>query len=111
LAESTTFFRIVTPDYFQALGVPIRRGRGFLPTDRAGTERVVVINEALAAKYFAGEDPLGRILHTGCEGGERIVGVVGNVAEGNLADPAAPARYMLYEQIPYASNEVSFVLA
>jgi putative ABC transport system permease protein len=111
LPPSTTFLRIVTPDYFQALGVPVRRGRGFLPTDRSGTERVVVINEALAAKYFPGEDPLGRMVSAGFGGGERIVGVVGNVAEANLADPAAPARYMLYEQVPYASNAVSFVLS
>ncbi|HXU30007.1 MAG TPA: ADOP family duplicated permease [Thermoanaerobaculia bacterium] len=112
LAESTTYFRIVTPHYFQALGMPIRRGRGLLATDRAGTERVVVINEALAAKYFPGEDPLGRILHTGFdERGERIVGVVGNVPEANLSEPPVPARYMLYEQVPYASYQVSFVLS
>ncbi|HEV7668921.1 MAG TPA: ADOP family duplicated permease [Thermoanaerobaculia bacterium] len=112
LADSTTYFRIVTADYFQALGMPIRRGRGLLATDRAGTERVVVINEALVAKYFAGEDPLGRILHTGFdERGERIVGVVGNVPEANLSGPPVPARYMLYEQVPYASYQVSFVLS
>ena len=112
LEDGTTFFRIVTHDYFQALGVPLRRGRLFLPTDRAGTERVVVINEALAAKYFPGEDPIGRVVSTGFDDrGERIIGVVGNMAEANLADAAAPARYMLYEQIPYASSEVSFVLS
>lgn len=112
LEDSTTFFRIVTPDYFQALGVPLRRGRLFLPTDRAGTERVVVINEALAAKYFPGEDPIGRVVSTGFDGGgERIIGIVGNMAEANLADAAAPARYMLYDQIPYASHEVTFVLS
>jgi ABC-type antimicrobial peptide transport system permease subunit len=73
---------------------------------------VVVVNEALAAKYFPGEDPIGRILHTGFdERGERIVGVVRNVAEANLADAAAPARYMLYEQVPYTSHQVAFVLS
>ncbi len=112
LAESTTFFRIVTSDYFKALGIPILRGRGPLPTDRAGTERVVVVNEALAAKYFPGEDPIGRIVHTGFDSrGERIVGVVGNVPEADLAGPPAPARYMLYDQVPYASYEMSFVLS
>lgn len=111
LEDTTTFFRVVTHDYFEALGVPVRRGRGFLPTDRATTERVVVINEALAAKYFPGEDPIGKIVDTGFEGGERIVGVVGNVAEGNLTDGAAPARYMLFEQVPMYWQQVAFVLA
>lgn len=112
IEESTTFFRIVTPDYFKALGVPVLRGRGFLPTDRAGTERVVVINEALAARYFAGEDPVGRYISTGFdERGERIIGVVGNVAEANLVEMDVPARYMLYEQVPYTSNQVSYVLS
>ena len=112
LEESTTFFRIVTHDYFKALGVPVLQGRGFQPSDRAGTERVVVINEALAKKYFPGEDPIGRIVHTGFdEGGERIIGVVGNVAETNLVEMGVPARYMLYEQVPYTSNQVSYVLS
>jgi putative ABC transport system permease protein len=101
LTGLTTAVRIVTHDYFQALGIHVRAGRGFLPTDREGTERVVVINETLARIVFAGEDPLGRVLHTGIDDrGERIVGVVQDVAEARLTDPAAPARYMLYDQMP-----------
>jgi ABC-type antimicrobial peptide transport system permease subunit len=103
---------MVTRDYFNALGMDIRRGRGFLPTDRAGVERVVVINEALAAKYFPGEDPIGRVLRTGFEdGGERIVGVVEDVAEAYLTDGPVAARYMLYDQVPEIWHEVTFVLA
>ena len=109
---STTFFRIVTPDYFKALGVPIRKGRGFQPSDRTGTERVVVINEALAAKYFQGEDPIGRLISTGFDDrGERIIGVVGNMAETNLIEMGVPARYMLYEQVPYTSHQVAYVIS
>lgn len=112
LEPSTTAFRMVTHDYFQALGARLRRGRGFLPTDRATTERVVVINQALATKYFPGEDPIGRIVHTGFDdNGERIVGVVENIAEEDLTDAPAPARYMLYEQVPMRGSQVSFVLA
>jgi putative ABC transport system permease protein len=108
----TTFMRVVTHDYFQTLGIRVRRGRGFQPMDRADTERVVVVNEALAARFFGGENPLGRVLHTGFdERGERIIGIVENVAEGNLTDPAAPARYMLYEQVPGSiAPEITFVL-
>ncbi len=110
--EDTTFVRIVTHDYFKSLGMQVRHGRGFLPTDREGTQRVVIINEALAAKYFPGEDPIGHITQTGFEdGGERIVGVVENVAEANLTDGPVPARYMLYDQVPEIWHQVTFVLA
>jgi putative ABC transport system permease protein len=112
LEASTTAFRVVTRDYFQAVGAAIRRGRGFESTDRANTQRVVVINEALAAKYFAGEDPIGRIVHTGFDKpGEHVIGVVGNMAEAQLTDAPVPARYMLYDQVPYGPTAVSFVLA
>lgn len=88
----------------------ILRGRGFEPSDRAGTERIVVINEALAAKYFPGEDPLGRLISVFGDDGERIVGIVGNAAEATLTDPPVPARYMLYDQIPVAMPAVTFVV-
>ncbi len=107
-----TYVRMVTHDYFNALGIDVRRGRGFLPTDRAGVERVVVINEAAAAKFFPGEEPIGRVIRTGFEdGGERIVGVVEDVAEAYLTDGPVPARYMLYDQVPEIWHEVTFVLA
>jgi putative ABC transport system permease protein len=112
LDGGTTFVRLVTPDYFEALGIPLRKGRGFAASDRPTTERVVVINEAFARKYFAADDPIGRVLQTGFDDqGERIIGVVGNVAEANLTDAAAPARYMLYAQVPDGiSTETTFVV-
>jgi predicted permease len=112
LSRTTTAFRMVTHDYFKALGITITRGRGFDSRDRENSERVVVINEALAAKYFGGEDPVGRLISTGFdERGERIVGVIRDVAESQLTDAAAPARYMLYEQVPPVWHEVTFVVA
>jgi putative ABC transport system permease protein len=110
LGLSTTAFRMVSRDYLRAVGMPVRRGRGFEPSDREGTERVVVINEALAAKYFPGEDPLGRIISVFGDGGERIIGIVGDAAEATLTDAAVPARYMLYDQIPVAMPGVIFVV-
>jgi len=112
LESTTTAFRIVTHDYFRALNTNLLRGRNFLPTDRPSTEAVVIINEALAAKYFPGEDPIGRLLRSGFGNQEeRIIGVVENMAEADLTDAALPARYMLFDHVPLISYLASFVLA
>jgi putative ABC transport system permease protein len=108
--DGTTSFRIVTQHYFEVMGIRVLSGRGFLATDRPESEPVVIINQAMAKKYFGAEDPLGRMLNTGFGRPERIVGVVNDVAEGNLTDAAAPARYMVYDQIPYTPQGQSFVL-
>jgi putative ABC transport system permease protein len=110
MQQATTAFRMVTRDYFATMGMAIRQGRGFTPSDREGSERVVVINEAAAATFFPGADPLGRILQTFDTTGERIVGIVANAAEAKLTDAAIPARYMLYEHVPPVGYQVSFVL-
>ena len=110
LNGATTAFRMVSRDYFTTVGMPIRRGRNFDPSDREGSEPVVIINEALAAKFFPNEDPVGRLLLTFGDRTERIVGVVGNAAEANLTDAPVPARYLLYEHLPLIPPQVSFVL-
>ena len=105
----TTAFRMVTHDYFTTLGLPILRGRNFDSSDRDGSGRVVIINAALAAKFFPNEDPIGRVLQT-FEEGERIIGVVANAAEAKLTDGPVPARYVLYEQMPFVYGGISFVI-
>src|SRR5207237_799687 len=52
--------RYVTPGYFGALRIPLRRGRNFDARDVMGVPIVIVVNEALARKYFSGEDPVGQ---------------------------------------------------
>jgi predicted permease len=106
--NASTGFRMVTSDYFTTLHIPILRGRNFDFHDRENTERVVIINKALADRFFSGEDPVGQVLET-FDGGERIVGVASNVLEGGLTDGPIPARYMLDEQVPPRAN-ASFVL-
>ena len=68
----------VTPDYHNALKIPLLRGRLFEPADRHGAPPVAIINDSAAKKYFAGEDPIGRSI--GLDGNDRtIVGIVGDV--------------------------------
>jgi putative ABC transport system permease protein len=83
-----TDLRYVTAGYFQALAIPILRGRGFLPSDVAGATPVVVINDALARRYFPGQDPVGQQLDRGL-----IVGVAADVRQVSLDRPAVPEMY------------------
>jgi predicted permease len=108
--RATTALRMVTRDYFTTLGLPVLRGRNFDASDRDGSGRVVIINEALAEKFFPNEDPLGRLLLTFDERGERIIGVVANAAESALTDGSVPARYVLYDQMPFVYGGISFVV-
>ena len=111
--RTTTFFRFVSHDYFQTLGLPVKRGRTFQQSDvyvDSTSERVVVVNEALVKKYFGGQDPVGRRVATGFGGWARVVGVVGNAAEGDLTDDAEPARYLLYDQYRWTPEGQSLVV-
>jgi putative ABC transport system permease protein len=77
--------RYVTPGYFATLGIPVVKGRGFGDGDHEKAPRVILVNEALANRYFAGEDPVGRETTRGTNDG--VVGDVRNVAIGRPADP------------------------
>ncbi len=87
-----------TPGLFRTMRVPLVRGREFEWSDRAGAPRVVIVNQALADKYFRGEDPVGRriVFDRVPEPDSRwreIVGVVGNVRDETLALDEAPTIY------------------
>jgi putative ABC transport system permease protein len=88
-----TQLTFVTPGYFQAMKIPLRAGRTFVSQDRAGTPRVIVVNEALAREYFSGEDPVGRETDRGT-----IIGVVGDVRNDTLGKPAKPETYSTVSQ-------------
>ena len=78
----------VTPDYFRALGIPIVRGRGFTRADDRDAPGVVLINQALARRYFGDRDPTGLDTTRGV-----IVGVVGDVRQTHLDRHAVPEIY------------------
>ncbi|HYY57309.1 MAG TPA: ABC transporter permease, partial [Pyrinomonadaceae bacterium] len=94
--------RIISPDYFRAIGIPLVRGRLISEQDTKDAPRVVVINETLARKYFPGEEPLGkRIEVTAADNNmAEIVGIVGDVKHRSLDDEAGPESYFSYQQIP-----------
>jgi len=86
----------VGPEYFQAVGIPLLLGRDIGVSDRAGTARVAVINEALAKAYFSGRSPLGRhIVSTGPpDVTYEIVGVARDVRDHDLRGPVPPRAYL-----------------
>ena len=79
---------LVSPKYFETLGIPIRAGRDFDERDGARVPHVVIVNETFARRHFPGEDPLGRTLITGMgQLPSQIVGVVADVRSTNLNTP------------------------
>jgi putative ABC transport system permease protein len=74
--------RLVTPGYFSTMGIALLRGRGFMASDRADSERVAVVNSTLARRYFGNEDSIGKFLELGDSRHPdrwRIVGLVSDV--------------------------------
>ena len=97
--------RIVSPDYFRALRIPLRRGRLFDSHDAKGAPEVAVINETLARRFFPNEDPIGKriTLHTVVEEWSTIIGVVGDVKGSALTAEPYPQIYASYLQSPSRS--------
>jgi putative ABC transport system permease protein len=94
--------RPTSAEYFATVGVPLKSGRLFRPTDDASSPPVVVINEAAARKYFPRENPIGhRIAFWGTM--RTIIGVVGNERFAGLASDPPPAMYPPISQAPMAS--------
>jgi putative ABC transport system permease protein len=93
--EPVTDVRVVTHDYFKAMGVPLLRGRTFDSRDAGTNVRRVIVNQALARKHFPNEDPIGKsiIVSWNDEGADEIVGVVGDVRQQDLETEARATIY------------------
>lgn len=97
----------VSPRYFEAMGIPIVRGRAFLESDTAQASAVAVIDERMAERYFAGSDPLGRQLRIGGSDTLTIVGVVGAVRRGPFENSGLPDIYQPAAQRSYRATSVA----
>ncbi len=95
--------RVITPTYFQAMGIPLLKGR--LLDERDGKDsRVLLINETMAKKYFPNQDPVGKRIEVTWGDGEidEIVGVVGDIREGALNKEPETAIYWPHPREPYS---------
>jgi putative ABC transport system permease protein len=111
--EESIAVRIITPGYFDAVRMPVRQGRGITDHDDRGSTPVVVINEAAAARFFPGADPIGRrFQHFSYDPIENaadaftIVGVVADVRSRGLREAPQPEAYFSHRQVPLSSMVV-----
>jgi predicted permease len=91
----------VEPDYLQAMGIPLLRGRFFTLEDTENSGRVVVIDESLAREYFPNEDPIGKRIDEEYIGKAEVIGVVGHVHQWGLDERnfLKPQFYFPFTQI------------
>jgi putative ABC transport system permease protein len=103
-----TEVRLVTPDFFRAMGTPVLQGRGIDASDQPGVAPAVVVNKAFAARFFPNDNPLGQSITL--EWGEdpapvprRIVGVVSDMRGNALAEAPEPTVYIAMAQYQLSS--------
>jgi putative ABC transport system permease protein len=92
----------VSPDYFAAMGIPLRAGRFFTERDVEAAPRVIIIDESLARQEFAGENPIGKHLNFWKNSWE-VVGVVGGARYWGLTAEPPPHMYFSYLQVNWHS--------
>ncbi len=93
-------YRTVTPGYFTAMRIPLQRGRGFTTADREGAGLVAVVSEAMAAKYWPGEDPIGRRVRLRDGEWMTVVGVCGDIIQDWFAGRNNQTLYRPIAQAP-----------
>ncbi len=93
-------YRAATPDFFAALQTPIKSGRAFTDQDREDTQPVVIVNEALARKYWPNENPVGKRIRIGKEPWMTVVGTCGDHIHGWFERRNYPTLYRPFRQAP-----------
>ena len=105
----------VSPDYFKAMGIALRRGRYLDAGDRPGSPEVIVVSESFARRLFGDRDPIGQRVRFGPETGstrawDEIVGVVGDVKQQSLAMSQTDAFYVAIGQWWWVDDVQSIVV-
>jgi putative ABC transport system permease protein len=103
--EPMSGWRLISPAYFDTMGIPLRAGRAFSDRDTLGSTGVTIINESFARQYFPDVDPIGRTIIPKWrpETPRQIVGVVSDFKHRGLARDAAPEIYVPYTQQTWSS--------
>ena len=103
-------YRGVMPGYFEAMAIPVREGRTFNEFDgREEGQRVAIVNETLAKRYFGATSPLNRQVKMPMAGDLTIVGVVGDIKHDGLQSAAIPEVFVPYERLALSQMQVVVV--
>src|SRR5699024_10946408 len=98
----------VTDDYFKTLSIPVKQGRAFSTLDRADAPPTIIVNEAMAAKYWPKGDAVGARVHIGPPDPTApwitVVGVVGNQRNDPTKLSAEPMMFLSHRQSPFGEN-------
>jgi putative ABC transport system permease protein len=105
--------RVVTPNYYEVMAIPLRRGRTFTEHDGADQPGVIIINEAMARRTWSDEDPIGKRIIVYIAGREfpvTIVGIVGDSRQINLEQAAAPEMNFAMAQMGRILRRINIVV-
>ncbi len=111
--RSTYYRHIVGDHYFETLDIPLLLGRALGEQDTPTSKLVVVINETMMRKYFAGQNPIGRQVVMGAHKTPltyEVVGVARDVRYNQIRDEVPPTVYFSLRQNPFVPEEISFFL-
>jgi predicted permease len=109
------YFQTTTASYFDAMGITIKQGRGFLPSDAIGPP-VMIVNEALVKRFYKDQNPIGKRIKTfgPISPFFTIVGVAKDVKQGGLEADVGTELYLNYEQLPrvagFANTQMNVVV-
>ncbi len=101
-----TLTSVVSPGYFQTVGMRLLRGRDFSPTDVKASPRVAIVNEAAAAYFWPGKDPVGQVISFFPENlPVSVIALVRNANYLSIAEPPQPMCYLSFRQyyFPYGA--------
>jgi putative ABC transport system permease protein len=98
-------YRVISPDYFQAMGIPLLRGRPFSTRDGEKAPKVAVVDQKFVDRHFPNENPIGQGIDigNGTDGFYEIVGVVGSIRDASLEQNPSPTMYVPFDQDPFSA--------
>jgi putative ABC transport system permease protein len=93
----------ISPAWFKTMHVPLQAGREFTEADKAGTPNVVIVNQALARRYWPNENPIGKHIVMGRQPASEVVGVAADVKNRGLALDPQVQLYFPFSQLPWGN--------
>ena len=103
-ARPRASFHVASPDYFSTIGQPLLAGRSFTRADTARDRPVVIVNQAMARRYWPGQDPVGRKISPGDDRWATVVGVVGDTLQQLAAPPEEEVYLPMFQGGQLSTN-------